>query len=191
MKVYGKEQSAYCYENSDVLINLQNKKDQEDLWNFENVETQKQIQKILSSPQLTINQFGISLLIKIHKALFGNVYSWAGQFRTEATSKEGTAFCQPAFIAENLKNVAKHLKKHNNYKGQEFGDFVFNLVSTHATLNVIHPFREGNGRTNRLFLTLLARNNGFDLDYSKFPKELQIEADRMSFEGDNRLLDIM
>ena len=140
--------------------------------------------KILSNPSIAINRFGLNLLSSIHKALFGATYSWGGQARTEAIAKDGTAFCLPENIIPALKDAFSHIKEQNNYKGQSLGQLVFNLAATHATLNQIHAFREGNGRTNRLFMTLLARYNGYDLDYSLVPKAQQIQADRFASNGD-------
>ncbi len=48
----------------------------------------------------------------------------------------------------------------------DFETFVNNIVDLYCTLNIIHPFREGNGRTERIFISYLIRFNGYDIDFS-------------------------
>ena len=48
----------------------------------------------------------------------------------------------------------------------DFETFVNNIVDWYYTLNIIHPFREGNGRTERIFISYLIRFNGYDIDFS-------------------------
>lgn len=62
------------------------------------------------------------------------------------------------------------------------------IASLSAELNALHPFREGNGRTLRLFLILLTDHAGFLLDYSQASLKELIEADRLAFEGDSKPL---
>ena len=52
-------------------------------------------------------------------------------------------------------------------------------------LNTLHPFREGNGRTIRLYLQLLSRNAGYSLDYAKASREQIIEGDKQAFLGND------
>ena len=66
--------------------------------------------------------------------------------------------------------------------------FIARLVIFAADLNALHPFREGNGRTIRLFLTLLARRCGFDLAYDAIHSEEMMTADILAFQGDFSLL---
>lgn len=47
----------------------------------------------------------------------------------------------------------------------DFETFVNNIVDLYCTLNIIHPFREGNGRTERIFISYLIRFNGYDIDF--------------------------
>lgn len=181
---FGKTQSDYCYPNSDVLKNNFGLKKHIELQIAESFVSRKMEQAILSNPSIAVNRFGVNLLSSIHKTLFSVTYSWAGQARTEAIAKDETAFCQPEKIVPALKEAFAHIKAHNNYKGQPLGQFISSLAATHATLNQIHAFREGNGRTNRMFMTLLARYNGYDLDYSLVPKAQQLQADRLASNGD-------
>lgn len=189
--IQGNTQSIYCYEGSDVLKNRFGFRNQSELQIAESFVSKEMERRILDNPRVAVNRFGGSLLSTIHRTLFGETYIWAGSPRKEAIAKDGTAFCQPENIVPMLKEALSYIQDKRNYKGQPLGEFVHSLASTHATLNQIHTFREGNGRTNRLFLTLLARYNGYDLDYSLVPKEMQLEADRRASAGDCTALSVM
>lgn len=67
--------------------------------------------------------------------------------------------------------------------------FVEEITNLSAELNALHPFRDGNGRTIRLFLIMLADNAEYLLDYSQVSAEEIINADKLAFEGNiNQLL---
>lgn len=176
-KIQGKLQSSYCYKGKDVLINKFNCTNPDELQKKESFFSERAITRILANPSVAINQFGINLLSTLHYFLFGKTYDWAGKPRTEPIAKGGTEFSDPKDVPYMLKAACDHIKEQNNYKGQSLGELVHSLASTHANLNLIHPFREGNGRTIRLFMTLLARYNGYDLNYALVPKQKQIQAD--------------
>jgi len=61
----------------------------------------------------------------------------------------------------------KRLKDENYFKGQEFHEYISNIVDFYCVTNMIHPFREGNGRTQRIFISQLIRLAGYDIDFSK------------------------
>jgi cell filamentation protein len=58
-------------------------------------------------------------------------------------------------------------------------------------LNILHPFREGNGRTQRIFMEKLAKNAGFDLDFSKVSKEIMIQASIQGSKGNTKGFEII
>ena len=60
----------------------------------------------------------------------------------------------------------KRLKDSNCFKGDSFDEFVEHIVDFYQVINLIHPFREGNGRTQRLFVEQLIRNNDYDMDFA-------------------------
>lgn len=167
----------YCYENSDTLVNKFDIKNPEVLYAIERNISTAAMKDILASREIKINGWGLNTLCRIHKVLFGEIYPWAGHIRNGNIGKDGLGFCDFKTIKGNLSVLKKQI---SDLKDSDMGHFVFELASIHAVLNSIHPFREGNGRTMRTFLTLYARSRGYDLNYSHFPKKQQLEADRQA-----------
>lgn len=121
----------------------------------------------------------------IHKYLFQELYDWAGQFRTVNISKKGTRFADVMEIEDLCNNCFKRLKDCNYFQNMSFDDFVENIVDLYCTLNYIHPFREGNGRTQRIFLTQLIRKNGYNINFSEIDPDYLIIATIQSAQGIN------
>lgn len=113
-------------------------------------------------------KFNLSLLFSIHRYFFETLYDWAGEIRTVDISKEGVLFAPVKYIDKSLKVfeilLKKELPKHSDTK-EELSK---KLAIIHNEFNIIHPFREGNGRTIRLFLDLITVSLGYDpIDWSK------------------------
>ena len=108
----------------------------------------------------------------IHQFLFSDLYDWAGQSRTVNLSKKGTDFCPAGEIEPQAKLIFDRLKQQNYFKGLPHGSFVEEITDFYCTTNYLHPFREGNGRTQRAFLTQLIRSAGHDLNWSEVDGDL-------------------
>ncbi len=80
-------------------------------------------------------------------------------------SKKGTAFANADSIENLMSKCFERLNNKNLFQGLNFDDFVDNLVDFYCVTNMIHPFREGNGRTQRVFLTQLINENDYDIDF--------------------------
>lgn len=167
----------YCYAGSETLINKFNEKNFIKLQLKERAITEARIAQILSSPEIVINGWGINTLSRIHKAIFSDIYQWAGKLRDIDIGKDGLGFCYHDEIKSNLTRAKNDI---DNLKIKNLSDFVRYASAIHAVLNSIHPFREGNGRTIRTFLTLFARTHGYDLNYNWVPKKQQLDADIFS-----------
>ena len=104
--------------------------------------------------------FSMKYLCSIHKQLFQDIYPWAGKIRTVDISK-GTIFCLVQFINDQFDDLYCKLKEENFLKDivnkKEMSE---RLAYYLAELNMIHPFREGNGRTQRIYIEQLCMNNG-------------------------------
>jgi len=122
----------------------------------------------------------------IHKMLFENIYSFAGQIRMVDIAKpEAKApFAHAKFIEPESEQIFTDLKNKNYLISMDKQSFAREIADLSAELNALHPFREGNGRTIRLFLILLADRAGYLLDYSQVSAEDIINADKLAFEGD-------
>lgn len=109
-------------------------------------------------------------LLQIHEVLFGDIYEFAGKIRNVDIEKGGTLFCKPNCIQKSLEQLLYHLYKEPINSKEDMVRVVSNY---YAELNMIHPFREGNGRTNRYFFRLYAKSKGYDLSFVNVsPKEL-------------------
>ena len=166
--------STYCYPNSHVLKNKLNIRNQAELEAAESAITS------VKSTQLMMNRlngrFGTAHLKKIHKFLFCDIYSWAGKIRTVNIFK-GNPFCRAEYIESQLNMLFMQLKEEKylkDYSGKE--EFGKRLAYYLSEINVIHPFREGNGRTQRMFIEHLAYNAGYTLDFMKINSDDMLEA---------------
>jgi len=137
--------------------------------------------------------FDFNFLIYIHKTLFEDIYSFAGKIRIVdiAKPKASAPFAYAKFIESEAERVFSELKSKKYLVGLDRQIFVEEIASLSAELNALHPFREGNGRTIRLFLILLADHASYLLDYSQVSSKELIKADRLAFEGDLKPLLVM
>jgi len=100
--------------------------------------------------------YDLAHLQRFHDRIFGDVYPWAGELRTVVISKGGT-FCLPQHLETVAVEVFGRLAATDHLRGRDRDRFVDGLTELLADLNALHPFREGNGRTQRAFCTQLAR----------------------------------
>ena len=107
-------------------------------------------------------------LKKIHKIMFGWLYNWAGQIRDYELTKGETEFLEYSRIKFGIEEIDEKMKQLASKKELENTDYVFLL----DRLNYLHPFREGNGRSSKLFLQAFAANHGQVIDYPRSNKDL-------------------
>ena len=158
--------STYEYPDCEVLKNKLDIKDQELLERAERTISSMRLCELQEKPMK--GSFDFNHLSKIHKYVFKDIYDWAGKPRTEEISKDTTSFAPSRFTVEGLKDsVFKPLKKLNYCRGMDANELSKNLAKFYCELNFGHPFREGNGRTQREFIRELAAYNGFKLDWNK------------------------
>lgn len=125
-----------------------------------------------------------------HRHIFGHVYDWAGEIRTVAIAK-GDLFALPEHIESYLAGVLAQLPAERHLRGFDCEPFVDRLTHYLAEINSTHPFREGNGRTQRAFISQLAHDAGYRIDWSKLDPRLNIDASRAAHRGDNQPLRAM
>ena len=126
----------------------------------------------------------------IHKVLFEDLYDFAGQFRTVDIVKTDSnfPFCFALFLPSESERIFGDLKAKNYLKNLKKPDFIQGIAYFSTELNALHPFREGNGRTSRMYLMIIAYLAGYLLDYSLVSANEIIAADRAAFEGDDSKL---
>jgi cell filamentation protein len=130
----------------------------------------------LEIEQSVKGNFGVSHLKKLHKYIFQDIYPFAGKFRLEDISKGNTFFCKSEFITENIESILNELKRDKYLKGLNAEDFSKKAAYYMSEINMIHPFREGNGRAIREFIRQLADKNGYVINWSLIDKDDLLKA---------------
>jgi len=153
--------NSYIYPNTGRLKNLLDITDPDVFLFVESSAVTKRLQELYKNP---IKIKGIESLLLIHKHLFQDIYVWAGQKRTVEIRKDGKQFFpithfDSAFRYINqLITEFKDIPKNNkSYQSEKLAEILDNI-------NYLHPFRDGNGRAQREFLRLLAKEKGLTLN---------------------------
>jgi cell filamentation protein len=121
----------------------------------------------------------------IHHVLFDGIFDWAGQFRTTDIDKQGTGFVPAVEVETAIDQVFAELAAENLLRGLPREEFLGRLAHYYARLNQIHPFREGNGRTQRLFWGQVALHAGWYVDFVRMSKAANNEASRVASQEGN------
>lgn len=170
----------YCYPDSDVLINKLGIQDENKLHTIERqLTTQNDIALKLNPIK---GNFDIKHLQAIHKAIFNDLYSWAGKLRDVNIAKT-RMFCLSQHIPAMADDIFGKLRKDKFLVGLKQSDFIDKLSYYMGEVNALHPFREGNGRTQRHFFTQLAECAGYSLDFSKTDRQTLLSADINAMDG--------
>jgi cell filamentation protein len=177
--MYDAVDDPYTYENSTVLINKLDLRDQAELDDFEAEITSARANEPLPEGNLDFAHY-----CTIHRHLFQDVYGWAGTPRTVRIAKQRNPFCFPEHIDAQANKVFADLKAGNYLKNLPANEFAERAAHFLAELNAIHAFREGNGRAQLTFFTLLADQAGQTLDLEKLDPAVMLRAMIASFDGD-------
>lgn len=170
---YGSSNDPYLDENG-VLINCLGAKSEAEIDLAENIFVLRKLTLLMINP--IQGKFDLAHLKAIHRYLFEDVYPWAGEIRTISISKGNSMFALPLRIEPEAEKLFKQLKQENYLRNLPLEKMVERLAFYFAEINVLHPFREGNGRTQRAFIMQLAHQAGYLLDFSSLSPEEMIEA---------------
>ena len=187
--VYTTTQSLYCYSDSNVLKNKLNIRDNRLLKTAEEEITLIKQMELLKNP--IKGNFSKAHLMNIHKFIFEDIYPFAGKIRREQISKADTMFYPPNLIDRELDKVFGKIKEKNMLKETDKEKVFDNLAYVMAELNIIHPFREGNGRSIREFIRIMAKRMGYDLNWGNVDKEELLEASILSVDNYKVLVRIL
>lgn len=113
-------------------------------------------------------------ITNLHKVLFDNIYSFTGEIRDVSLVKNQTRFCEHQFIEENLIKIIEEIANELPFKNKKLASK--RLAYFKTELNIIHPFREGNGRTIRLFIREVAKSLGYNWEFEFIGRTEYIEA---------------
>jgi cell filamentation protein len=131
--------------------------------------------------------YDLDHLRAFHRVIFGLIYPWAGEIRT-VTIARTDVFCLPRHIESYAAEVFGKLRAENHLHGLDRVRFVERLAHLLAEVNSIHPFREGNGRTQRAFFAQVARDAGYVLDWSGLDESANTAASAAAMRGDEQPL---
>ena len=187
--VYTTTQSIYCYPDTNVLKNKLNIRDNKLLKTAEEEITLIKQMELLKNP--IKGNFSKAHFMNIHKFIFEDVYPFAGKIRREQISKADTMFYPPHLIDMELDKVFAKIKEKNMLKEAEKEKTFDNLAYVMAELNIIHPFREGNGRSIREFIRLMAKRMGYDLNWGNVDKAELLEASMLSVDNYRVLIRVL
>jgi cell filamentation protein len=121
----------------------------------------------------------------VHRKIFGDLYPWAGELREVTIAKGENLFALPEHISPYLIKVLSDLAKEDHLCGLEHEDFVARLTHYYAEINAVHPFREGNGRTQRAFFGQLSSEAGHQITWTRLDLDRNVHASRESHRGNN------
>ena len=177
---------TYCYPGTDVLRNKAEITNAEELDAYEGELSTLRSIEILESP--VAGQFDLAHLQRIHLALFQDVYDWAGKIRTVDISRGNSRFANLRFIESAANDIFNKLAHENWLKGLDAVALSKSLAHYLSEINALHPFREGNGRVQRIFISQLSQSAGYQLDYSDLEQEQIYRAMELAFNGDESIL---
>ncbi|GHA34383.1 putative adenosine monophosphate-protein transferase Fic [Photobacterium aphoticum] len=177
---YDVHQDPDCYPDSDVLINLLSIKDNVLLEAAERDFTRVRAEHFM--PQF--DQFTLTYLQQIHHTLFQDLYAWAGKLRHVDITKGETRFCHWVNIEKEGNKLLAALADEHHLQGLPLERFIERIAHYYCELNVIHPFREGNGRVQRIFFEILAINAGYEICWEGIQLQEWVAANQAGYFGD-------
>ena len=144
-----------CYPGTSILRNIPDLQTTEELEKFE---IEMVALRVEEDPPM--GDISPAYYRKIHGHLFQDVYTWAGSYRTIRTGKGGNWFAYPEYIEPEMDKLFQRLATSPFQPGSDQAQFIPAIADFIGDLNAIHPFREGNGRTQLIFVRLLGQSAG-------------------------------
>lgn len=164
--------TQYCYSGSDVLINKLGLTDEVALEAAEVKLTLARIEQFKPD----FNNISLFALRGIHHFLFQDVYEWAGELRTVDISKGSTRFANVSRVEPEADKLFRQLAQENYLVDLRREQLVARLAHYYCELNVVHPFRDGNGRAQRLLFEVISINAGYVLDWELISRAEWLDA---------------
>lgn len=174
----------YIDSKTGILANIPGARTWDELRQAEGELVGTRMLQLFADPPL-IRDGSLNELKVIHHLLFQDVYAWAGHIRTVEIRKnvEGAEFFLPSTnIGMGVAWSQGELKRDHMLKGMDLVTFAERLAYHYDNYNFVHPFREGNGRTQRVMWTMLCHSAGYDLDWRQVGGDENDNASRMAAE---------
>ncbi len=172
----------YVYPGTDVLKNLRDIRELTRLSAFEGDMSQFRLSELEHRPLK--GKFDTAHLQAIHRHIFQDVYPWAGDLRTVDIARPGQFyFAFSHQIPPCLQRTFANLKEERLLKGTTHQEFCKRAAWYLGELNAIHPFRDGNGRTQREFIRQLGLHGGHVLNWVRVSRTQMYSASHLSFQA--------
>jgi cell filamentation protein len=152
---------TYTDPKTGILRNLLDISDADVLLFVESGAVTKRLQQL---DENQIKMKGIDTLFEIHKHLFQDIYAWAGKKRNVEISKDGKQFFPTTHFDNALRCIDQLIADFKKIPKNDTRQLAEKLAEILDNVNYLHPFREGNGRTQREFLRQLALEKGLILN---------------------------
>ena len=136
-----------------------------------------------ATENIPVGKFDLAHLKAIHKHLFQDVYEWAGAIRTVEISKDGNQFQFRQYIETGMSDVHKRIVEAKFFRRSTIQNFANKVGPIIGDINYCHPFREGNGRTQLIYLQQLAARAGHRLDLRHIEPSNWIDASKHAHHG--------
>lgn len=173
----------YCYPDTNVLKNKLDVMDGGILSDAERELTALNLLELKFSPVPGALDF--DHLKVIHRFLFDDIYDWAGKVRTVNIGK-GNQFCNCDYIVHGACTLFDELRKDGYLIGADLDYFIPRISYYLGEVNMLHPFREGNGRTQRVMIEFMANTAGYEVDFTTVTPGEMIAVSAQSFDRDYR-----
>lgn len=157
-----------CYEGTLCLVNKMDIRDEALLEQAEGEITMLKAAALESHP--LPGAFDFAHYKRIHQFLFEDIYDWAGEIRDVDISKKATHFVG----ADDIERVAEPLfikVQALSRPAKRLSDYTKNIAQAYHDVNMLHPFREGNGRTQRSYFTQLIRAAGYEIHFGNCDRD--------------------
>lgn len=179
--------SVYCYPGTNILINKLGEQTQ--LFNeYEKELSSARYYELQKTPIKGL--FDTKHLCSIHEYLFQDMYEWAGKFRTVDIAKNDL-FCLSHLLASYMTDICSRLAKDNYLIGIPRVQHIAKMADYYGDINAAHPFREGNGRSLRVFTEMLGKVSGLEINFDLATEQELLQASVQSFSHSNKgLVDI-
>lgn len=181
--MYAAIDDPYCYRGTNVLRNRLDIRTNEQLAAFEEEIVKRRAEEPLPTGTLSVSQYRA-----VHRHLFQDINSWAGHFRTVRVAKGGSLFAYPEHIPAGMRDLFAWLRLRDGLRQRSRDAFSIEAAHFLTELNALHPFRDGNGRTQLTFLALLATRANHPLHLERLEPSRFLTAMVASFSGREELL---
>jgi cell filamentation protein len=165
---------CYQYPGSGVLKNIPGIRNARELEAYEQLMTGARVEECVQA--IRAMPVDLAMWQAIYRTLFQDIYEWAGELRSVQLAKGSNVFAHPQHIEREGRRLFGQLADEHGLRGLRQEALASRLAYYFAETNVLHPFREGNGRTQ------FARRTGHAIDWPQIDAERLLKAILEAFE---------